>query len=119
MTNKEKYAAIGALAVLALGLVFLALNRYQFYQNYVDVSSLKDSTSTAVSRPVETELKVNINRANLEELMKIPGIGRVTGLSIIEYRTLHGEFSHIDELMNVRGIGEKKLEMLKPYVTIR
>jgi comEA protein len=119
MTKKERYAVIGILAVFALGLLFLALNRYQFYHNYVDVSLLKNPVSTSVSSPVEVELKVDINRANLQELMEIPGIGRVIGLSIIEYRTLHGEFSHIDELMNVKGIGEKKLEMLKRYVTIR
>jgi competence ComEA-like helix-hairpin-helix protein len=119
MTQKERYAVIGILAVFALGLLFLTINRYQFYQNYIDISPPKDSMSTAVSGPVERELKVDINHANLDELMRIPGIGRVTGLSIIEYRTLHGDYSTIDELMNVKGIGEKKLEMLKPYVTIR
>jgi competence ComEA-like helix-hairpin-helix protein len=119
MTHREKYAAIGILAVFALGLLFLALNRYQFYHKYIDVSGLKGPEPYMVPEHVESELKVDINNANLEELMRVPGIGRVTGLSIIEYRTLHGEFSHIDELMNVKGIGEKKLEMLKRYVTIR
>jgi competence protein ComEA len=63
--------------------------------------------------------QVDINRADLEELMTLPGVGRVIGLRIIEHRSLHGDFTRIDELVEVNGIGVKKLEMLRDYVIIR
>ena len=66
----------------------------------------------------EEHLKVLINEAGIESLCLLPGIGRKTALAVIEYRTEHGPFLNPDEILNVRGIGEKKLEMLREYVII-
>jgi competence protein ComEA len=125
MTAREKSVIIGILLVFAFGLLFFTLSRYRFYQSYIDIggSSIEygpvGTVASSADDTADTERLVDINRAGIEELIKLPGIGRVTALSIIDYRTLHGPFSDINELIKVRGIGEKKLEMLKECVTIR
>jgi competence protein ComEA len=51
-------------------------------------------------------------------LTVLPGIGRETALKIVEYRIENGEYKSIEELINVYGIGPKKLEKIRKYVTI-
>ncbi len=62
--------------------------------------------------------KININRANSEELQTINGIGPSTAEKIIQYREEYGNFDNIEELMNVSGIGEKTFKKMKDYVTV-
>ena len=61
---------------------------------------------------------VNINTADQLGLEELPGVGPVTATSIIEWRTEHGGFSTVDELLEVSGIGEVTLEELRDLVTI-
>lgn len=61
---------------------------------------------------------VNINKANLEELVKIRGIGPVMAKRIIEYRDKNGAFKAIDDLTQVQGIGGAKLQRIKDQVTV-
>jgi competence protein ComEA len=61
---------------------------------------------------------VSINSASAEELDTLPGIGPATAAKIIEYRQRHGGFKTVDELAAVKGIGPKKLERLRPRVTL-
>ncbi|NMA65242.1 MAG: helix-hairpin-helix domain-containing protein [Clostridiaceae bacterium] len=62
--------------------------------------------------------KININKAGLEELMTLPYIGEVKAKAIMEYRKTYGAFSTVEELINVKGIGAKTLERLRPYIII-
>ncbi len=62
--------------------------------------------------------KLNLNKATLDELKNLPGIGEVTAKNIIEYRERVGGFKNLEELKNVKGIGEKKFEILKNYLTL-
>ena len=66
----------------------------------------------------DEELKVDLNRAGVEELVKLPGIGEVVAERIVNYRTEHGGFEAPEELMNVRGIGEKTYLKLESYLTV-
>lgn len=63
------------------------------------------------------EKKVNINTATVEELQTLPKIGPKTAEAIVKYREEH-QFESVDDLLNVKGIGEKKLEQIKPHVTV-
>ena len=61
---------------------------------------------------------VDINRATLAELDTLPGVGPRTAQRIVEYREENDGFTRIEELMNVRGIGERTFLRLKPLVTV-
>jgi competence protein ComEA len=70
------------------------------------------AAKAAVSAPV------NINTASASELEALPGVGQAMAARIVEYRQKNGGFKKIEELMNVRGIGEKAFLTLKPQITI-
>ncbi|MDO8588044.1 MAG: helix-hairpin-helix domain-containing protein [Armatimonadota bacterium] len=59
---------------------------------------------------------VNINTADSSELQRLPGVGPSTAQKIIDYRTQIGSFSSIDQLLEVKGIGSKKIEKIRPFV---
>jgi competence protein ComEA len=61
---------------------------------------------------------VNINTASAAELDALPGIGAKTAALIVEYRQKNGPFKKIEELMNVRGVGEKNFLKLKAQITV-
>lgn len=63
--------------------------------------------------------KININKANAEELQKISGIGESLANKIIQYRNENGKFSDAEELKNVSGIGDKKYESIKEYIVVK
>ena len=61
---------------------------------------------------------VNLNTATAAQLEALPGIGARTAALIVEYRQKNGGFKKIEELMNVRGVGEKSFLKLKPLITV-
>ncbi|MFQ5877784.1 MAG: ComEA family DNA-binding protein [Acidobacteriota bacterium] len=61
---------------------------------------------------------INVNEAGVEELMELPGIGRAYAQRIIDYREENGPFRKVEDLLNVRGIGEKTFERIRNLVTI-
>ena len=60
---------------------------------------------------------VNVNTASVEELQLLPRIGPSTAARIVEFRTTNGDFKAVEDLLLVRGIGEKSFELIEPYVT--
>lgn len=63
--------------------------------------------------------KIDINKANLEMLCELPGVGESLASKIIEYRKQNGKFNKIEDLKNVSGIGEKKFESLRDYIVVK
>ena len=80
-------------------------------------SQTKPTESPAVV-PASTGNKININTATQTELMTLPGIGEVIAQRIIDYRSEHGDFRTVEDLLNVSGIGEKRLEAILDLVTV-
>ena len=62
--------------------------------------------------------KVNINTATASQPSELPGVGEKLAARIIEFRQKQGPFKSTQELMNVKGIGEKNLQKLQPYLTV-
>ena len=61
---------------------------------------------------------LNLNAATVEQLEALPGIGRKTAELILQYRQKNGPFKKIEELMNIKGIGEKSFLRIKPMVVV-
>ena len=66
-----------------------------------------------------TNKVVNINRANQEELMTLPGIGEATAQKIIDYRKENGNFQTIEDIKNVSGIGDSKFNQIKSLIKVK
>lgn len=66
--------------------------------------------------PRAPQRPVNLNTATVTELMQLPRVGQKTAERIIAFRSQHGGFQRPEELMNVKGIGEKSYARLKPFL---
>ncbi len=78
----------------------------------------KNDGEQAVGYASENDGKVNINTADKQELQTLPGVGEVLAERIVAYRTEHGKFKNISELLNVDGIGEGKFQSIKDKVFV-
>ena len=78
----------------------------------------KSSAEVPCSETNKISDKVNINTASLEELQSLKGVGPATAKNIILYREEYGAFSDIEEIMNVKRIGEKTFAKIKDFITV-
>lgn len=65
------------------------------------------------------EKSINLNKANLEQLTLLPGIGIKTAEKILAYRKTNGAFKKVDQLLDIQGIGNSKLDKIKKYLYIQ
>jgi competence protein ComEA len=70
------------------------------------------------SKPAPATGVVNLNTATVAQLQELPGIGARTAERIVEYREKNGGFKKIEQLMNVKGVGEKSFLKLKDRITV-
>jgi competence protein ComEA len=78
---------------------------------------LVSGPALAASKPAPTA-KVNINTASVEQLTTLPGVGPKLAARIVEYRQKSGSFRSAQELMNVKGVGEKNFAKLEAWLTV-
>lgn len=77
-----------------------------------------DPTVPETTAYPEPSYPLDINTATAQDLTFLPGIGEVIAQRIVDYREANGDFTELTELLNVEGIGEKRLEQMLPYITI-
>ncbi len=119
--------------ILALGLAFLLLaggyrlggegqgRPYQVSVTRADQPAAEDPLPTADSSRPDSLLegeRINVNTAGYYDLMRLPGIGEKRARAILDWREEHGGFSAPEQLLEIRGIGEKILEGLLPYIEL-
>jgi competence ComEA-like helix-hairpin-helix protein len=61
---------------------------------------------------------IDLNVANVKELQELPGVGAVTAQRIVDMRQKTGRFKRVEDLLAIRGISQKKLDAMRPYVTL-
>lgn len=110
--------------LIAMGLVFLAcaVLAGSFYHTAPEGSRViyvSDSDKAALLNNGEAEsVVINLNTATAQELSTLDGIDTVIAAAIIDYRTENGGFKSVDELKNIKGIGDVKFRKISPYVRV-
>ena len=121
MEQQEKF---GAVHIILLALTLAFVGALAFFAVRGQDPAAKDEYAVAVERSVSAEeiapekQPVDINTATAEELQQLMGIGPVLAQAIVDYREEHGPFESVDELLEVSGIGEAKLENIRGDVTL-
>ena len=79
--------------------------------------SVAPATASGASSAAPASM-VNINSAGVDELVTLPGIGKAYAERIVEYRQKNGPFKKVEDILNVRGIGEKTFDRIKDRLTL-
>jgi competence protein ComEA len=101
-----RHLSVGLLVVLAAILVAAGP---------INAAPIQEKAADAKAVPAPL---ININTAAADQLERLPGVGPSTAARIVEYRQKNGGFKKIEELMNVRGIGEKTFLKMKNQLTV-
>jgi competence protein ComEA len=118
--------AVGAAGGLLPAADIKRINLAAEVQDHEQVQIPRIATPTAQSPPTSTPgpsaqpspAQININTADSIALQQLPGIGPVLAQRIVDLRETQGPFSSVDQLINVKGIGDTTLERLRPLITV-
>jgi comEA protein len=99
-------------------LLFLSLSfSVYLFLSFIGVENFKYRLISERSN-IEILFPLDLNNASYAELIQIPGIGPSYAQRIIEYRYNNKGFRSIEELMNIKGIGQKSLDKIRPYIRL-
>lgn len=105
--TKQIFVMMVALGFFLIPVVALA------QQHAINPAEVGEKASKVIA-----EQKININTATVEQFQNLPGIGSSIAQEIINYRHEHGPFQKVEDIMQVKGIGEKKFEKIKDLITV-
>lgn len=110
---------IGSNCILRMDRVDSVQDRAEEISNKDAAPAETEAEGSAESTDIsENEGKVNLNTATREELMTIDGIGEIYADRIIELRERVGRFTSVEQLLEVEGISQKKLDRIRNYITV-
>lgn len=114
---QKRYYVLIFIVALVLGMVVRDFENHSF--KIIKKSKAYAPISETVVIPQTEAAMININTADIYELERLDGIGASLAERIIEYRTKNGNFEMIEDIMKVQGIGTKKFEEIKSYITVK
>ena len=91
------------------------IEREKFNQEQIYAGIEINKTTEPV---VLSKALININTATIEELKSLRRIGEIYALRIIEYRETNGKFTSVEDLVNIKGIGKRTLDKIKPFIKL-
>ena len=117
---KNASLRLGTILFAMLGLVLAAILVFMLFPKENSFSSTFRANSGIpllfdISMP---DGEINVNTADKEDLMHLPGVGEMTAMEILREREAHGPFRYPEDLLSVRGIGEKKLADMLPHIRL-
>lgn len=129
MTGKKQSLIVIGIALILIGfiLVYFSLSQPRVYVDVDSMDTVDKLTDVVVSEKVTSyadsnepimKYPLNLNTCTADELMTIDGIGEAKASAIIEYREYLGGYSSVDEIKNIKGIGEALFEKLSPYLCV-
>ena len=129
VVSKNYFRAVTFLIVMILlGTVFWGIRRFNpaLFLGEPDLIAVPNEKNTTqkphqIKETIEKQPKpslLNINTATVEELQTLPSIGPQMAKRIVQYRQENGDFKTVEDLIEVKGIGEKTLEKIKPYIGV-
>ncbi|HNX91263.1 MAG TPA: helix-hairpin-helix domain-containing protein [Candidatus Omnitrophota bacterium] len=117
--GKTEKAAIMILTILLFAGTVLFAVRLRATENRIEVIEGGISRMLSlieVERILDEKRKINMNTASIADIELLPGVGPGLARRIVEYRELVGKFRSPEDLKSVKGIGEKKLEVIRPFL---
>lgn len=133
-TKQERYVVLFLIAGILIGAAVRLLNpniriadtsadhvsTFEKIVKQMDSSHVHagENLNSASRGKAAEDFKIDLNRATIDDLIALPKIGPALAKRIIEYRKVHGKFQDISQLINVKGVGKKTLEKLKPFIFV-
>lgn len=130
VTKLERFALVVTLLTLAAMLFYflgsnsaaapvtVAVQEKQTAEAVIERTENPDKAETASGNAQEDIFPIDLNTATEAELMLLPGIGEVRAKAIVDHREANGPFTYVEDLREVKGIGEGILQQVMDYVTI-
>jgi len=118
LTKQEKIILLFLVFSFATG---LAISIYRKTEQKLDLKVVPFEIKAApeeLNEFIGQNKFININSPKVEELKRLPGVGKELASKIVEYHKIHGAFGAKEELMRVKGIGEKKFKKLKNLIVL-
>ncbi len=120
--SKRQSLIMTGIALLLLSglLLYFSLSQPKVSKEETTASSLVSSTEYQANVIVQggVSYPVNLNTCSVEELMNIDGIGESRASAIIEYRNYIGGYTSVDQIKNIKGIGDALYEKVAPYLCV-